>query len=436
MAGNKKAIFDVGQENAKWVKELPGKVINCADLPIDKSLVQQINDEKVKLYIVQESPTHYNVSQVDKASFYQVFGNSIEFLASDADFVLHTDKLVSDVNLARPTSKMQVYLDGTLRMQCATAYILKKKESYSSENYKEYVLLPETGIVEKRSVANTGNTPDANALKLEKINKEDFKDVLSTICDKIQAALFDGGAAVPESYGNTSAVQPSGAALPTSYAGDPCAPSTIDGIHVVQKGETMYSISKRYGVTLDQLRAWNQLENTNVISLCQKLFVKAPAGGSTTNANVPNEKGGAAAGNQGYWVTAPEVHVVKAAETVASLANAYGYTEDRFRKMNGLGPTEGIAVGQRLRTSDCVCPTLASTTKDKPLPYQVEPEKIITAANKEDVYFRPVKIHEVKASETLFSIAKLYDSTIERLMELNDLKKGEGVKPGQRIYVQ
>ncbi len=435
LAGNKKAIFDVGQEESKWLKEVPGKVITCTSLPVDKSLVQQINDEKLKLYIVQESPTHYNVSPVDKAVFYQVFGNSLEFLASDADFVLHTDNLVSDINLAKPSSKMEVYLDGTLRMQCASAYILKKKETFNSENYKEYVILPETGIVEKRSVSSSG-TADANALKLDKINKEAFKDVLSRLCDKIQATYYDGGTAVPSSYDASTTTNPG--AVPTSYASDPCATSTIDGIHVVQKGETMYSISKRYGVTLDQLGAWNKLENANVISLCQKLFVREPSSVNTTTTTASTEKGNTTTSTEGYWITAPEVHVVKPAETVAGLSYTYGYTEERFRKMNGLGPNEGIVAGQRLRTSDCVCPTLASTTKDKPLPYNVEPEKIGTEANtnQEDVYFRPVKIHQVKANETLFSIAKLYNTTVERLMELNDMKKGDGVKPEQKIYVQ
>jgi LysM repeat protein len=120
------------------------------------------------------------------------------------------------------------------------------------------------------------------------------------------------------------------------------------------------------------------------------------------------------------------------------LAKMYGYTEERFRKMNSLGATERIYSGQKLRTNDCVCPTLESTTKDMPLPYEAETGRITTATQsaEADVYFRPVKVHQVKGSDTLFSIAKQYNTSVERIMELNGLKKGDAIKPNQKLYVQ
>ncbi|GJL57384.1 MAG: hypothetical protein NPIRA03_02410 [Nitrospirales bacterium] len=42
--------------------------------------------------------------------------------------------------------------------------------------------------------------------------------------------------------------------------------------HVVAKGETLYRISKEYGVSVDDLKAWNQLED-NTIHVGQKLIV-------------------------------------------------------------------------------------------------------------------------------------------------------------------
>ncbi len=43
--------------------------------------------------------------------------------------------------------------------------------------------------------------------------------------------------------------------------------------HVVQKGETLYSISKRYGVTTKQIQDWNDMSDQNV-KLGQKLTIK------------------------------------------------------------------------------------------------------------------------------------------------------------------
>lgn len=47
------------------------------------------------------------------------------------------------------------------------------------------------------------------------------------------------------------------------------------GMHVVGAKETMFSISRQYGVTVQQLREWNNLES-NDLSIGQELFVADP----------------------------------------------------------------------------------------------------------------------------------------------------------------
>jgi hypothetical protein len=44
--------------------------------------------------------------------------------------------------------------------------------------------------------------------------------------------------------------------------------------HVVKKGDTLYSISRRYGLTVAQLRKMNNLDKNSVIFVGQKLIVK------------------------------------------------------------------------------------------------------------------------------------------------------------------
>lgn len=50
--------------------------------------------------------------------------------------------------------------------------------------------------------------------------------------------------------------------------------------HVVQKSETLYSISKKYNVTVAQIKSWNNLPGDNV-QLGQKLWVSDPANSPT-----------------------------------------------------------------------------------------------------------------------------------------------------------
>ena len=52
--------------------------------------------------------------------------------------------------------------------------------------------------------------------------------------------------------------------------------TTTDGVtqHVVKKGETLYSIGRKYGLTVEQLRKKNGLDKNSVIFIGQKLTVQ------------------------------------------------------------------------------------------------------------------------------------------------------------------
>ncbi len=46
--------------------------------------------------------------------------------------------------------------------------------------------------------------------------------------------------------------------------------------HVVSKGETLYAISRKYGVSVDQVKNWNGIGAQNIISVGQKLVIFKP----------------------------------------------------------------------------------------------------------------------------------------------------------------
>jgi hypothetical protein len=62
-------------------------------------------------------------------------------------------------------------------------------------------------------------------------------------------------------------------ALPAAAA-TPVQPVPVDGFHTVVAGDTLYNISKRYLISLDQLLALNGLEKNSVLKIGQKLIVK------------------------------------------------------------------------------------------------------------------------------------------------------------------
>ena len=58
-------------------------------------------------------------------------------------------------------------------------------------------------------------------------------------------------------------------------------------VHVVKRGETLYSIAWRYGVDDDALARWNHLVDPNVIYVGQRLRLTPPSGASGTAQSSP-----------------------------------------------------------------------------------------------------------------------------------------------------
>ena len=122
-------------------------------------------------------------------------------------------------------------------------------------------------------------------------------------------------------------VVPGGGSAPAASGG---------GVHVVQRGETLYSIARRYGTSAAALAAANGLSNANLIYVGQRLRV---SGGAAP----------AAGGTSGSAPATGAVHVVQRGETLASIARRYGTTVSALVSANGLSNANFIYVGQRLR---------------------------------------------------------------------------------------
>ena len=73
-----------------------------------------------------------------------------------------------------------------------------------------------------------------------------------------------------------------------------------------------------------------------------------------------------AAANAPAWRTTTGWHTFAAGETVATVASRYGYTEARFREMNGLSATDFPRIGQQLRTLDNTAAPVAADNQLTP----------------------------------------------------------------------
>jgi membrane-bound lytic murein transglycosylase D len=106
-------------------------------------------------------------------------------------------------------------------------------------------------------------------------------------------------------------------------------------------------------------------------------------------------------------------HTVQVKETLYSIAKIYNVGVMDLVKWNNLDLQQGIKVGQILKVSD-IQSVSAQTASNQPLRDTV---------------------HEVKSSDTLYSIARLYGVTIKDLMDWNG-KKDFSLSVGEKLKIQ
>lgn len=167
-----------------------------------------------------------------------------------------------------------------------------------------------------------------------------------------------------------------------------CEPSLQPGIHVVQSGETLFGIARKYQTTVDNIRKWNGLKPTETLQKCASLWVRqpnvtpkseavAPAPVEHSTASIVQDKTKPAKTEQqkplkAYVKQSGNVHVVQQGETLDNIARLYGYTTERFRSFNGLGAKDAIFAGMQLRNSDCICPDPSTGSTQQPANYNYD----------------------------------------------------------------
>lgn len=240
--------------------------------------------------------------------------------------------------------------------------------------------------------------------------------------------------------------------------------------HLVKSGETLYRISKLYGISIENLKTWNQLGTSNNIQTCAMLRVKKPM----FDANIPSTDL-VSKGLQSTSAVASH-HFVAKGETLYSIGKKYGLSVQQLKEFNGLIENT-IKPGWRLKlkpeqrtvapaTSSIVSPPPAEkiTPEGKPAnaggqsilqnetlildktiskggevtaeqPVEQLPAETIKKANT-IISDTPYTMHTVLEAETIDSIAKKYNTTADAIRKANNMEEGEVLIPFQKIKIK
>lgn len=167
------------------------------------------------------------------------------------------------------------------------------------------------------------------------------------------------------------------------------------GRHKVAKGETFFSIARKYNTTVQEIRSLNNMSASETLKFGTTLKVPVSGGEEEVRSSVS---------------TVTKTHTVARGETLFSISKKYGVSVNDIKELNNLG-NSGIQAGQKLKISG---------SEEKPAP------KTSTSTT---------AYHVVKSGETLFSIANRYGVTVNQLKTWNNMKSNTLVK-GKKLIVK
>ncbi|WP_340104094.1 LysM peptidoglycan-binding domain-containing protein [Rhodohalobacter sp. 8-1] len=176
--------------------------------------------------------------------------------------------------------------------------------------------------------------------------------------------------------------------------------------HTVQQGETLFSISRLYDVTVGDLRRWNRLES-DVLTPGQELLVGPPRNDDSV------------------------VHTVESGQTLFAISRLYDVTIAEIQSWNNLEGTQ-LSEGQELIIFQVPQDEDSEPEDLSPQSEDTEPRESIIR-DREGT--RGTTYYTVRSGDTLTRIARLHDMTVDQLRELNNLQS-DMLSIGQRLTVR
>ena len=180
--------------------------------------------------------------------------------------------------------------------------------------------------------------------------------------------------------------------VPGSASPAPAALPPGSNRYRIQSGDSLSTIAARFGVSIADLRAWNNLRSTR-ITAGKELVVRPPSSGSSTttaSSARPAPSGGS-------------VYVVRRGDTLGGIAERYGVTAAQLRAWNGIR-------GSR-----------------------IYPGNELTV--RQDLAGGQVRSYRIQRGDTLEGIAKRHGVTVNDLKRWNSLTSSR-IYPGRTLTIQ
>ncbi len=114
-------------------------------------------------------------------------------------------------------------------------------------------------------------------------------------------------------------------------------------MYTVQKGDSLYSIAKKFGMSVDELKSLNNLTSNN-LAIGQQLMIKSTTGDEPIN---PEEE----CIGTGYVEPQYVIYTVQRGDSLYTIARKYNTSVDNIKALNNL-TSNNLSIGQQLKIKE------------------------------------------------------------------------------------
>ena len=462
-SAQEKIYLEAGLETVMVKKSVPGKLNKCSTR-LSKRDVTDINAGKRKAYICKKLDSGWAIIPTSSAAYMNYVNNKLTYI--NASYELDAELKEGQgggadlsAHFADSEAKAAMFYLGDMQACDTKGHIFKVSPCHICRIEADVTFLPTIGVIREQNV----NSP---VYELTSINGMPVCDYLKGAKSPVKPVIIEPK---PERIVIEKTIEEPVA---------DCGLVANEGEHVVQRGENVYSVARRYGISVTNLRSWNSL-STDVIYPCTALKVTAPIkpmeqpsmAMARTN-DVPMSYAKSVKPIvQTKVVTKYEIkyvtkivceakakdgeHIVQQGENLTAIAKLYNINTDELRTWNKL-KNDKLETCSRLRVTEPIVRvkkevpvSYAVVVKPKVVKAAVQPRKVVVTPKSvatvekkiiktEPVYFvkKNSGFHVVQKNETVAAIAKQYGLSESIVRKCNNLESKELLKRGQVLNIQ
>lgn len=193
--------------------------------------------------------------------------------------------------------------------------------------------------------------------------------------------------------------------------------STKAKFHTVRRGESLGLISNKYGVSVAELKKWNNLRSNTIgygkrLKIVTSEKIKAPVEVKSV-VEKGEETAVASIDSKPETTETPEFYVVQKGDNLGSIAKKFGVTIAELKELNNMEDSN-VLLDTKLKI--------------------IKEENVEVADLKEKTPTKTSNYYVVQKGDNLNAIAKKQDVTVAQIQEWNDLKDSN-VQLGAKLLI-